>query len=134
MRATDSKRLVIMTLLYMTASLIHFVHNAEFLVDYPGLPDTWTTAGVYMAWVGMTVIGSTGLLLAVRGFRVGLLIIAVYSILGLDSLGHYIVAPMAAHTSAMNFTILLEVSTAALVFIETLRQSVHLMRDQRMSL
>jgi hypothetical protein len=123
------KRLLARVLLSMTASLIHFVHNAEFLVEYPNLPETWTRADVYWAWLGMTALGAGGLWLVQRGRRrVGLLLIAVYSLLGIDSLGHYVLAPMSAHTAAMNVTILLEVGAAALVLIEVLRQAVDLLR------
>lgn len=120
----------------MTASLIHFIHNAEFLDDYPNLPETWTRAGVYLAWLAMTALGAVGLWLVVtsRLRMIGLLLIAVYSILGMDSLGHYVVAPMSEHTAAMNFTIVLEVCAAVLVLIEVLRQVVCLMRYQRKSL
>ncbi len=59
----------------------------------------------------------------VRGFpRMGLLLLGVYALLGLDSLGHYIVASFSEHTLAMNLTILLEVTAAALVLVEVVRQ------------
>jgi hypothetical protein len=41
--------------------------------------------------------------------------------LGLDSLGHYVVAPVSKHSLAMNSTILVEVATAALVLVEVAR-------------
>jgi hypothetical protein len=46
----------------------------------------------------------------------------VYAIFGLDSLGHYVVAPMSKHTLAMNTTILSEVAAAALVLLAVLWQ------------
>ena len=117
------KALTIVLLAYGLASLIHFVHNAEFLADYPSLPASWTRVGVYFAWVGMTVVGTGGWLLVSRGYQLaGLLLLAVYAALGLDSLGHYVVAPPSSHTLAMNATILLEVGTAALVFVTVSRQ------------
>lgn len=110
-------------LLYAFASLIHFIHNAQFLPDYPGLPASWSAAGVYGAWVVMTVIGVTGWLVLSRGQEtIGLLVLAVYASAGLDSLGHYVVAPFDAHTTSMNATILFEVTAAALVLIEVIRQ------------
>jgi hypothetical protein len=112
------KRLTMLLALYAIASLVHFIHNAEMLADYPNLPASWTRAGVYFAWLGMTTIGAIGLLLATRGFVVlGLLTIAVYATCGLDSLGHYILAPFSAHTVMMNGTIVAEVGTAALVLV-----------------
>lgn len=114
--------LPILLLAYGAASLIHFIHNAELIADYPGLPPTWTRAGVYGAWLAMTAVGIAGWILVTRRFeRSGLLVLAVYAILGLDSLGHYVVAPMSAHSLEMNATILLEVTAAALVLVETAR-------------
>ena len=118
-----SKTLPIFLLVYGAASLIHFVHNAEFLADYPNLPASWTRSGVYFAWIGLTGLGAGGWVLVSRGYQLaGLLLLAVYAALGLDSLGHYVVAPLSNHTVVMNSTILLEVAAAALVFMEVLRQ------------
>lgn len=104
--------------------MIHFVHNAEFLHQYPGLPASWSSFGVYLAWVVMTVVGGIGSVLYFRGHRrIGLAILAVYAALGLDSLGHYVLAPLSAHTAAMNSTILMEVGAAALVLCEVARRA-----------
>ena len=113
-----AKALPFLLLIYGIASLVHFIHNAEFLRDYPGLPATWTRAGVYGAWIGVTAVGIAGWLLARGRYPVaGLLLVCVYAALGMDSLGHYVVAPMGAHSTMMNVTILLEVSAAAAVLI-----------------
>lgn len=119
------RSLFVLLALYCVASMIHFIHNAEYLSAYPGLPDTWTRMGVYLAWLGITCVGGLGWALLHRGKRTaGLLVCAVYACLGLDSLAHYIVAPMDAHTAAMNVTILLEVGTACLVLAAVIRQFV----------
>jgi hypothetical protein len=95
------------------ASLFHYSHNAEFLNDYPNLPVWLSRAEVYAAWVAVTVIGFTGYSLFRRRYQVaGLLILAVYGLLGLDGLGHFAVASPSAHTMTMNFGIWLEVATA----------------------
>jgi hypothetical protein len=115
--------LAILLVVYAPASLLHFIHNAEFLADYPGMPASWTRQGVYAVWVAITLTGVVGWLLSIRGFPiVGLLLIAVYAVCGLDSLGHYLLAPMSAHTAAMNATILVEVIAAALVLAVVVRQ------------
>jgi hypothetical protein len=102
MQNNANRVLFILLLAYCGASLIHFIHNAEFLQQYPGLPATWSRFGVYLAWAGMTVVGGIGSMLYFRGHRrIGLAILAVYAALGLDSLGHYIVAPLSAHTAAL---------------------------------
>jgi len=118
-----SKTLPFLLLLYGAASLVHFSHNAEFVTDYPNLPASWSRAGVYLAWLVMTGVGIAGWLLVSRGFvRSGLLVLAAYACLGLDSLGHYLLAPLSAHTLAMNSTILAEVTAAGLLMVEVMRQ------------
>lgn len=121
--ARPNRLLFLLLTVYATASLVHFVHNAEFLGDYPGLPDSWSRGGVYLAWIGMTAIGGLGALLVYRRREsIGLMLLGVYAALGLDSLGHYVVAPLSSHTAMMNMTILLEVGAAALVLFEVMRR------------
>lgn len=127
MNESIQKTLLALLLLYGMASLIHFVHNAEFLTDYPNLPDTWTRLGVYYAWIGVTATGVCGWLLLNRGYPIlGLLVLAIYAVFGLDSLGHYVVARMSEHTLAMNVTIMLEVIAASMVLIVILTQFARL--------
>src|SRR5271170_3866898 len=91
--------LLVLLLIYGAATLIHFVHNAEFLADYPNLPTSWSRSEVYLAWLAMTAVGLSGWALLRHGLTVtGLLLLAVYAVCGLDSLGHYMVAPISAHT------------------------------------
>jgi hypothetical protein len=72
----------------------------------------------------MTAVGAAGSLLVYRRFeRAGLPLLAAYALLGMDSLGHYVLAPLAAHSMMMNSTILLEVTAAALVLIEVVRRA-----------
>jgi len=98
------------------------MHNAEFLANYPNLPTSWTRAGIYLVWLEITMLGIGGWLLMVYGYsRLGLLMLAIYALLGMDSLGHYILAPMSEHTLGMNSTILFEVTAAVLVLIEVIR-------------
>jgi len=123
MRKPIQTTLFTLLLIYCAASLMHFIHNAEFLVDYPNLPTSWSRTGVYFAWIGITIVGITGWFLLTRGHQLsGLLFLAVYAVFGLDSLGHYVLAPLSEHTVAMNTTILFEVATATLVLIEIVRQ------------
>ena len=129
MRYSQHRALTILVLLYAAASLIHFVHNAEFIRYYPNLPLSWTRGAVYMAWLGLTAVGACGWWLVSRGYEVaGLLVLVGYALLGLESLGHYFAAPFSAHTSAMNVTILLEVIAAALVLVEVVRLIVERVR------
>lgn len=123
--APESEQHTLPTLLviYGVASLVHFTHNAEFLADYPNLPRSWSPEHVYLAWIGMTIVGVVGWLLLSRGFALtGLFALVVYAALGLDSLGHYVLAPLSAHTVAMNATILAEVTAAGCVLLEVGRR------------
>lgn len=114
--------LLLLCFAYAAASLIHFAHNAEFLADYPNMPAWLSREKVYAAWLGLTAVGVAGYLLVHRGFQLtGLLVIAVYAVLGFDSLSHYAVAPFAAHTGMMHFTIWLDMATASLLLIAAAR-------------
>lgn len=117
------KTLFVLLLVYAGATVVHFVHNAEFIAEYPNLPKSWTRADIYLAWVGLTAVGLAGWFLVARGHRrIGLIVLIAYAALGLDSLGHYVLAPLSSHSLAMNATILLEVTAAALVLVEVMRQ------------
>ena len=119
------KSLLPLLLIYGIATLVHFSHNAEFIAEYPSLPASWSRVDVYVAWIALTTIGVTGWLLMSRGFfTVGCVVLAVYACVGLDSLGHYLLAPLSAHTLAMNVTILAEVTAAGLVLVEVTRQAL----------
>jgi len=125
MTVESSKQRILLVLLviYAVASLIHFVHNAEFISDYPNLPASWSRADVYLAWAALTAVGIVGWFLVKRGHLMsGLAVLAIYAAGGLDSLGHYLLAPLSAHNFAMNSTILLEVTCAGLVLVEVMRQ------------
>jgi len=76
----NARLLFLLLALYAVASLVHFVHNAEFLGDYPGLPASWSRGGVYLAWIGMSALGGVGALLAYRTREaIGLILLAVYA-------------------------------------------------------
>jgi hypothetical protein len=51
---TSAKLLPLPCLAYAAASLVHFVHNAEFLADYPSMPAWLSRATVYGAWLGLS--------------------------------------------------------------------------------
>jgi hypothetical protein len=102
--------------IYCVASLIHFVHNARFIADYPNLPVWLTSSKVYVAWLAVTSVGAAGVALAMSGRRMpGLILVACYAALGFAGLDHYTRAPLSAHTLAMNATIAFEVVAAALL-------------------
>ena len=125
MREPGRHVLVCLIWVYAVASLVHFTHNAEFLADYPNLPAFLSRLEIYAAWFVMTFVGVIGWLLISRGWLIaGLMALVAYAALGLDSLGHYAVAPFSAHTLSMNATILAEVVAAGLLLVEVSRQIV----------
>src|SRR3984957_3724193 len=108
-----TRTLLLLMLVYASASLMHFVHNALHIRAYPNLPSWVTPFGVYISWCAIAVIGVLGFWLYRRVSRsAGLLIIGLYALLGFGGLDHYAIAPVSAHTVAMNASILIEVSTA----------------------
>jgi hypothetical protein len=105
-------------LIHGAASLLHFVHNAVYVHDYPNLPAWLTAARVMQAWLLVAAVGTLGYLLYSRVSRVaGLITISAFAVVGLGGLDHYTVAPVSAHTVAMNLTILLEAVTAAVLLV-----------------
>lgn len=114
---TQPNRLLLLALMvYCAASLLHYAHNAAFVDEYPNLPASLSSAKILWAWLGVTSIGLAGYLLVWRGYQIaGFSVIAIYAVIGFDGLAHYGLAPISAHSGMMNFTIWLEVATAALL-------------------
>ena len=98
---------------FFIANLTHFVHNAEYIAFYPGIPSWLTREKVYLAWVAGVSVGLTGLLLARTRSTVlkllGVALVAIYGALGIDGLAHYTLALCSEHTLATNLTIWFEV-------------------------
>jgi hypothetical protein len=123
-RSRDTVLLPLM-LLYGAASLLHFFHNAVYLHDYPNLPAWLTAGGVWAAWLVETGTGVAGYWIYSRLSRVGgWVLIAVYAAFGLAALDHYTVAPVAAHSVAMNLTILLEAATAVVLLVSVAQRAL----------
>ena len=121
--------LPLILLLYCGASLVHFVHNAEHVTEYPNLPTWIYRASVYGAWFAIFSIGLCGYLLFRRGHTLpGLTLLALYAALGLDGLLHYGRAPISAHSLGMNLTIWTEVVTATLALSAVLWLATHHLR------
>jgi hypothetical protein len=110
--------LLLLMIVYGAASLLHFVHNAVYIQSYPNLPTWITPLGVYASWCAIASVGVLGYWLFLRISRpIGLVLIAVYALLGFGGLDHYVIAPMGAHSIVMNATILAEVVAAAVLLI-----------------
>jgi hypothetical protein len=110
------RRLGLAMIVYGVASLLHHAHNAVYLPAYPNMPTWLTPAGVWVSWLALTAIGLLGYgIYRLRSRLTGMLLIAVYALLGFAGLDHYTVAPVAAHSIVMNATIVLEVATAGML-------------------
>lgn len=117
-QTTRDSVLLLLMLAYCAASLLHFVHNAVFLPEYPNMPAWLSSARVYAAWCGVTAVGFVGYWLYRASYRLtGLMTIAVYAALGFGGLDHYALAPVSAHSFTMNLTIGVEVLAAASLLI-----------------
>ena len=114
-----SSGLLLALLACMAATFFHHAHNAEFLDQYPNMPAWLSRTSVYGAWLGATLVGAAGYALLQQGYRIlGLVLLAAYGCYALDGLVHYAVAPIAAHSMAMNLSIWVEATAgAALLFI-----------------
>ena len=120
MNTLPNRALLALVLVHAMASLVHFVHNATFLADYPNMPTWITPGGVYAAWVGEAAIGAAGVILFLRGrTAIGLALIAIYAVLGFGGFDHYTLAAISAHTLAMNLTIWLEAATGLVLLAYT---------------
>jgi hypothetical protein len=105
-------------LVYGAASLVHFVHNAVYLEFYPNMPAWLTPLGVLASWLVVAGTGAVGYWLFRKGSTVvGLAAIALYAALGFAGLDHYAIAPVSAHSLAMNATIVGEVISASVLLV-----------------
>jgi hypothetical protein len=77
-----------------------------------------TPLAVYASWCVIAVIGALGYWLHRKVSRAyGLMAIAICALLGFGGLDHYVLAPIGAHSVAMNVTIIAEVSAASALLI-----------------
>jgi hypothetical protein len=107
------------------ATLVHHVHNAQFLADYPNMPGWLSPGWVYAAWLGVTAVGISGYLLVRHGaHRAGALVLLAYAAYAVDGLLHYTRAAPSEHSAVMNATIALEAVTGALLAFAVVRRRV----------
>jgi hypothetical protein len=117
------RALFMLLLACAAAMLFHHLHNAMFLAEYPNMPAWLSRWQVYAAWLGATAIGLIGYWCLRCGYRfTGTSLLIAYGIYGLDSLVHYLRAPVSAHTLTMNLSIWLEAATAAALLVVLLRR------------
>lgn len=120
------KRVWGMALVYAAASFVHLMHNAEYMVLYPGTPENATKEAMYLAWLAVSSVALLAAVLALldRGVA-ATLSLALYGALGLTSLSHYAQGFWSEHTLAANATICAEVLTGLALSVRAVR---HLMK------
>lgn len=97
---------------FFAANLTHFVHNAEYIAHYPGLPSWLTRETVYLAWLAGAVVGLAGWHLSRTRLKpLGVALMGTYGAWGIDGLTHYTLALCSEHTLVANLTIGFEVAT-----------------------
>ena len=125
-----NRALLTLILVYGAASLIHFTHNALYLALYPNMPPWLTPFGVLASWLVIAGLGAVGYWLFRRGLTLtGLVVIAVYAALGFGGLDHYAIAPVSAHSTAMNATIVGEVIAASGLLVVTTWTAIQARRE-----
>lgn len=134
MNTLPNRTLLALVLVHAAASLVHFVHNATFLADYPNMPIWITPGGIYAVWLAEAAVGAAGVWLFLRGRMIGLALIAIYAALGFAGLDHYMLAPISAHTVAMNGTIWLETATGIVLLVFAAWRMAGSMRSKPASL
>ena len=112
------KAVWLLAAVYFAASLAHFVHNAEYIAFYPGMPAWLTREQVYLAWLGITAVGVLALVsLRLGRHALGVALVGAYGAFGLDGLAHYTLALCSEHTLATNLTIWSEAVTGLLLLL-----------------
>jgi hypothetical protein len=112
------KPIVLLVAVYFIATLAHFIHNAEYIAFYPGMPVWLTREKVYLAWLGVTSIGLAAFVFFRFGLRtLALFALGLYGAFGLDGLAHYTLALCSQHTLLANVTIWSEASSGLLLLL-----------------
>ena len=103
---------------FFIANLTHFIHNAEYIAFYPGLPVWLTREKIYLAWAAGVSLGLAGLMLVRFRLKLpGMVLVAAYGATGFDGLAHYTLDLCSEHTLATNLTIWFEVLTGVTLLV-----------------
>jgi hypothetical protein len=86
----QQKILMIIIVINLVSTVLHYTDNALFLDQYPG-PEWFTTPGVFATLMVMTPVGLLGYWLYVKqSFLFSYLALGLYSITSISSPGHYL--------------------------------------------
>ncbi|MBW4612108.1 MAG: hypothetical protein KME21_02285 [Desmonostoc vinosum HA7617-LM4] len=87
------------------ATSIHYTDNFLFINSYPE-PNWITPPSIYISWIVMTTVGIVGYLLyGNRKYWLAYMCLAIYSLTGLSSLGHYLYGSMSQFSLRMHLFI-----------------------------
>ena len=126
----QERALFVLISLNVIASVCHYVHYFVYFRAYPNEPDWLSPPRVDLVWFLITIVGVTGYLLFKRHrYLWSFPLLYLYGVLGLGSLGHYLLAPMAAHSFGMNLLIWSEAIAAAVLLVYVLRLQLHVRRN-----
>ena len=119
------KYLWALTAVYGLGTFGHCVHNAEFLAYYPNMPEELTHEMVYLAWMGLTVVG----LAIVPFYMLGLgvlaaMVLALYGLLGLSGLAHYSLGALEEHTLMANLLIMFQGLSGLALAVRAVREAI----------
>lgn len=128
--STHERSLLVLITINVAASMLHYTHYFIFYSTYPNGTAWLSPPRVDLAWFAISIIGVIGYVLFKRHrFTWSFLCLYLYGLLGLASLGHYALAPVAAHTFAANVLILSSAGAAAVLLIYVVWLQLHLHRD-----
>jgi hypothetical protein len=99
----------------MIITSIHYTDNAIFVDKYPE-PAWFTTSGVFITWIIMSLIGIAGYWLYTQEqFWMSYLCLIIYSLTGLSSPAHYFYGEMSEFSIKMHAFIWTDVLAGSLV-------------------
>ena len=94
--------LLVILILNIASTSIHYTDNAIFVHQYPE-PEWITTSGVFITWVVMTLIGIMSYwLYSKQYFWLSYLFLGIYSVTGLSSPTHYIYGTLSQFSFKMH--------------------------------
>ncbi len=106
-------KLILVSSIVSTA--IHFTDNYRLIEQYP--QPAWITApSIYQSWIILTIIGLIGYwLYRLRKFWAAYLCLAIYSLTGLASPGHYLYGSWSQFSFKMHFFIWTDAITSSAI-------------------
>jgi hypothetical protein len=107
--------LLFVVIVSIISTSFHYTDNAIFVDKYPE-PEWFTTSGVFVTWIVMTLIGIAGYWFYTKEkLWASYFCLSIYSLTGLSSPAHYLYGKMSEFSLKMHALILFDVLTGLLV-------------------